>query len=161
MVSILVIVIYSTLTDFEHHIACKLAEMGAVVIFGPSSVETSAIVASIAEKLEIPHMIFHWKSKPLQKHEYIDPLMTLNFYPESESLAKSSSSVLIDYSWTSYTIVYEKTEHLIQLKDILQVHKPKTDIPINIMKVEDDDYATLLKRIKFNEVNLKFYYIYK
>lgn len=123
-----------------------------LAIFGPGTVETSGIVSSIAERLEIPHMIYHWKSKPLHAHEFVDPKMTLNFYPEAEALAKSFADVLIDYTWKHYTIIYESEENLVRLKDILQIHQPKAENPIALMRLDDAidmklKYGSLLKKV--------------
>jgi len=133
-------------------LVCKLAEIGAMAIFGPGSIETSGIVSSMAEKLEIPHLIYHWKTKPRQSQDYVDPKMTLNFYPESEALAKTVAGILIDYTWKSYTIIYENEENLIRLKDIFQIHQPNGDNLVTMMKLEDENYAILLKKVKWNQV---------
>ncbi|KAG5684282.1 hypothetical protein PVAND_013518 [Polypedilum vanderplanki] len=128
---------------------CKLAEKGVAAIFGPSSIETSGIVSSMAEKLEIPHFLYHWKSKPLGTRGFSSPIMTLNLYPEAEALAKVLSDVLIDNTWKGYTIVYETEENLIRLKDILQIHQPMATFPIAVMKTTDfNSYGILLKKIK-------------
>lgn len=123
-----------------------------MAIFGPNSVETSGIVSSMAERLEIPHLIYHWKTKPRQKDDYVDPKMTLNFYPDSDAIAKTLAGILIDYTWKSYTIIYETEENLLRLKDILQVHQPNGDNLVTMMKLEDDNYAILMKKVKFNQV---------
>lgn len=133
--------------------------MGVHVIFGPATIETSGIVSSMAERLEIPHMIYHWKSKPLHAHDYVDPKMTLNFYPEAEALAKSFADVLIDYTWKHYTIIYENEENLVRLKDILQIHQPKAENPITLMRLDDAidmklKYGSLLKKVPSKNIVL-------
>ncbi|CRL04875.1 CLUMA_CG017927, isoform A [Clunio marinus] len=127
-------------------IVCQLASEGVDVIFGPSSVETSGIVASIAEKFEIPHIIFHWKTKPLYWEKSVEHTMTLNLYPDSNALAEAYGNVLSGYSWKSYTIVYENKESLIRLKDVLQVHD-SSSLKIEIRKL-DDRYGSILKEIR-------------
>lgn len=133
---------------------CDLASKGVAAIFGPGSSETSGIVTSMAEKLEIPHFIYHWRSKPLGSQEYVNPKMTLNFYPESEALSKAFSDVLLDYTWKSYTIVYENEENLVRLKDVLQIHKPKAENPIMIerLDLENKTFGPLLKSIRSNQI---------
>ncbi|KAL7014448.1 hypothetical protein ACKWTF_015934 [Chironomus riparius] len=133
-------------------IVCNLSKKGVMAIFGPSSVETSGIVSSLAERLEIPHLIYHWKTKPRQRVEYEDPKMTLNFYPDSDAIAKTLAGILIDYTWKSYTIIYENEENLLRLKDILQVHQPNGDNLVTMMKLEDENYAILMKKVKYNQV---------
>lgn len=53
--------------------------------------------------------------------------MTLNVYPQSETLSEAFAHVLADYTWKSYAVVYENKENLIRLKDILQIHSPSSD----------------------------------
>lgn len=113
----------------------------------------------MAEKMEIPHMIYHWKSKPLHSQDYVDPKMTLNFYPDSEVLAKAFSDVLIDYNWKHYTIIYEHEENLIRLKDILQIHQPKAENPTKLMRLDHMNdmedkkkFGSLLKNVPSKNV---------
>jgi hypothetical protein len=115
----------------------------------------------MAEKLEIPHLIYHWKSKPLHSQDYVDPKMTLNFYPDAEVLAKAFSDVLIDYTWKHYTIVYENDENLIRLKDILQIHQPKSENPTKLMRLDsmaemdaEKKFGSLLKNVPSKNVIL-------
>lgn len=72
--------------------------------------------------------------------------MTLNVYPDSDVLAEAFANVLVDYDWKTYTIIYENKENLIRLKDILQIHDPKSHA-INVRQL-DDNYGSLLKEIK-------------
>jgi Receptor family ligand binding region len=101
--------------------------MGAMAIIGPGSIETSAVVESIADKLEIPHMTYHYKPKQIHWKKNFVPKMTLNFYPEAEALAKAFMTVFQDYDWKRYAIVYENDDNLIKLKDILQIHQPMSE----------------------------------
>jgi glutamate receptor, ionotropic, invertebrate len=76
--------------------------------------------------------------------------MTLNLYPDSDVLAEAFSDVLVDFDWKSYTIVYEKKENLIRVKDILQIHQPNQDFQTDSIHVEQltDNYAIFLKKIR-------------
>ena len=71
--------------------------------------------------------------------------MTLNVYPDSDTLAEAFANVLVDYSWKSYTIVYENKENLIRLKDVLQIHGPQSHA-ITVRQL-DENYGQLLKEI--------------
>lgn len=126
-------------------LVCQLASDGVDAIFGPSSIETTGVVASIAEKFEIPHIIYHWKTKPLHWEKSVEHTMTLNLYPDSDTLAEAYANVLVDYSWKSYTIIYENKENLIRLKDVLQIHDPKS-LVITLRQL-DGNYGSLLKEI--------------
>lgn len=115
------------------------------MIFGPGSVETSGIAASIAERFDIPHIIYHWKTKPIHDDNSVEHMMTLNLYPDSDTLAEAFANVLVDYTWKSYTIIYENKENLIRLKDVLQIHDPQSHVIA--LRQLDDNYGELLKEI--------------
>ena len=128
-------------------LVCELAAEGAVAIFGPSSIETSGIAASICEKLEIPNIIYHWGTKALGDIQSTEHTMTINLYPDSDVLAKAFAHVLVDYTWKAYTIIYESEENLIRMKDVLQIHGPESP-SISVRKLGDGpDYGPLLKEI--------------
>lgn len=80
----------------------------------------------------------HWEKS-------VEHTMTLNFYPDSDILAEAFANVLTDYTWKSYTIVYESKENLIRLKDILQLHGPQSHVIA--LRQLDDNYGLLLKEI--------------
>ncbi|XP_055588380.1 glutamate receptor ionotropic, kainate 2-like [Uranotaenia lowii] len=127
---------------------CELAAEGVTAIFGPSSLVTAGIVSSICRTIEIPHIITHWDPEPLGG---IDPelqSMTINLYPEADVLSRALRDLIVDYSWKSFTIIYDSDEGLMRLKDILQIHGPG-DNPITVRQIDDDpDYRPLLKDIQ-------------
>jgi glutamate receptor, ionotropic, invertebrate len=82
---------------------------GVAAIFGPSSRKSSGIVGSICNAMEIPHILTHWAPTPLGGRDH-PHRMTINFYPDSEVIARALADVIIDYTWKSYTIVYETDE---------------------------------------------------
>lgn len=94
---------------------------GVAAIFGPGSSETSAIVSSIADTVEVPHIAAFWERETLGEKPEKDP-MTLNLYPDPEILARAYAELLFDYTWKSYTIIYEDDDSLMRLKDVLQLH---------------------------------------
>lgn len=57
--------------------------------------------------------------------------MSLNVYPDTEVLARAYAELLVDYTWKSYTIIYEDDDGLMRLKDVLQIHDPESS-PITV-----------------------------
>lgn len=105
---------------------------GVAAIFGPSTSETSGITGSVCNVGEIPHIITHWERESLgHKHSLSDKQMTINLYPDTETLSRAYAELLIDYTWKSYTIIYEDDDGLMRLKDILQIHDPQSS-PITV-----------------------------
>ncbi|XP_053682747.1 glutamate receptor ionotropic, kainate 2-like [Sabethes cyaneus] len=127
---------------------CELAAEGVTAIFGPSSLLSAGIVSSVCRTIEIPHIITHWDPEPLGG---VDPdlqAMTINLYPDADVLSQALRDLIVDYSWKSFTIIYDSDEGLMRLKDILQIHGPG-DSPITVRQIDDDpDYRPLLKDIQ-------------
>lgn len=126
-----------------------MANQGIAAIFGPSSGTTAGIVKSVCEHLEIPHIIYHWSSEPLGGYRLQErKIMSLNVYPDNEKLSEALAALIIDYSWKSFTIIYQTDESLMRLKDVLQIHNPD-DYPITVRQIgSDPDYRPLLKEIQ-------------
>lgn len=125
--------------------ACEMASEGVAAIFGPSSHLSSGIVSSIANALEIPHILTHWTpvTPNVDKHN-----LTVNMYPDSEVLSAALLDLVDDYDWDHFTIIYDDDARLIQLKDVLGAHGP-ADAPIIVRKLDDgDDHRPLLKGIQ-------------
>jgi glutamate receptor, ionotropic, invertebrate len=78
----------------------------------------------------VPHITAHWEREPLGGKRNSDK-MTLNIYPDNEMLARAYAELLIDYTWKSYTIIYEDDDGLMRLKDVLQIHDPSSS-PITV-----------------------------
>lgn len=57
--------------------------------------------------------------------------MTINIHPDPDALSRAYAELLIDYTWKSYTIVYEDDDGLVRLKDVLQIHDPQS-APITV-----------------------------
>lgn len=110
--------------------ACELLSGGVAAIFGPSTSETSGIVASIADVVEVPHLTAYWEIEPLGGNASPNQ-MTLNIYPDTETLSRAYAELLIDYTWNSYTIIYEDDVGLMRLKDVLQIHDPSSS-PVTV-----------------------------
>lgn len=109
---------------------CELLSEGVAAVFGPSTSETIGIVAAIAGAVEVPHIVAVWEREPLGGKRTPNK-MTLNIYPDTEVLSRAYAELLIDYTWKSYTIIYEDDDGLMRLKDVLQIHDPQSS-PITV-----------------------------
>lgn len=116
--------------NFPFPLVCELLSEGIAAIFGPSTSETAGIVSSIAEAVDVPHITAFWEREPLGKTQAPNE-MTLNIYPDTEVLSRAFAELLIDYTWKSYTIIYEDNDALMRLKDVLQIHDPNSS-PITV-----------------------------
>lgn len=111
-------------------LVCELLSDGVAAIFGPSTSETSGIVASIASTVDVPHITAYWERESIGGKGTPNE-MTLNIYPDTEVLSRAFAELLIDYTWKTYTIVYEDDDGLMRLKDVLQIHDPNSS-PITV-----------------------------
>lgn len=85
----------SRIGSFEaEQFCCELLKKNVQAFFGPNTVETSGIVSSIAHKFEIPHFLYHWKTKPMWTQLAAnDHDMTVNFYPDSDVLGEKNMNI--------------------------------------------------------------------
>lgn len=58
-------------------------ESGIGAVFGPSHLESSSIVQSLCETMEVPRIETCWENTPVENFNYY-----FNPYPEPTSLAK-------------------------------------------------------------------------
>lgn len=85
--------------------------------------------------VEVPHIVAHWEREQFGPRR-VNKRMTLNIYPAADVLSRAFAELLIDYTWKSYTIIYEDDDGLTRLKDVLQIHDP-TSAPITVRYVEN------------------------
>lgn len=59
--------------------------------------------------MQIPHIITHWTPEPLGGYK-TENQMTINVYPDSNVLSRALADLLVDYSWKSFTLLYDTDE---------------------------------------------------
>lgn len=59
--------------------------------------------------MEIPHIVTHWSPEPLGGQKAFNT-MTMNVYPDSNVLSRALADLLVDYSWKSFTLIYDTDE---------------------------------------------------
>lgn len=73
-------------------------------MFGPMSALSAAHVQSICDNLEIPHVETRWDFNDNKD------AFSINLYPDYDVLSKAFIDFIIQYRWTSFTILYETNE---------------------------------------------------
>lgn len=108
---------------------------GIVAIFGPTSPKTSSVASSIAETLEIPHIQIQWKPpRPKLSH------MSLNYYPDSATLAEGVALLAKNMKWKKYVIIYENYDSLVRLEGVLKL-KNLEGSPVKLYELDrNGDY---------------------
>lgn len=123
-------------------IVCDSLESGVGAIFGPAGDEASAIIQSICDSMEIPHIEAHWKMDPKQQPNYY-----VNVYPDPVILSRGYTAIVRDMDWTSFTLLYQRDEGLLRLQHLIQDYSGSTKLTdiessaLAIIKLpEDNDY---------------------
>ncbi|GJQ76051.1 hypothetical protein Trydic_g18102 [Trypoxylus dichotomus] len=120
---------------------CELTPVGIIGLFGPTFQPVTPILQSICANLEIPYIDYTWKPKSIPQN------MTINFFPESQLLAKGFAALVASMNWKSFTVLYETTEGLTRLREILKITVPD-DLPVIFKQIHPDiDYRTVFKQI--------------
>jgi len=74
------------------HIACELLQEGVAAIFGPASIHTRGIVASIAARYDIPHIEYVWRDN--EKLRANSPTI-INVFPDSEIISQVNKNSIL------------------------------------------------------------------
>lgn len=133
---------------FISHAVCSLVAEGVTSIFEAynSKFKYGGIVGSISNELGIPHFMGHWApEQPEHKRPFRQ--FSRNFFPDPSHFARALADLIVDYDWTTFTVIYENDFSLMRLHDILQIHDTDSS-PVSVRKLADDgDYMPMLKEI--------------
>lgn len=94
--------------------ACNLLRSGVVAILGPLTGAASQHVQAICDSLEVPHI----EIKPELVLRRFD--LAINLYPSYDILARAYIDLIQAWNWTSFAVVYDSSEAMIRLQDILK-----------------------------------------
>ncbi|XP_037042024.1 glutamate receptor ionotropic, kainate 2-like [Bradysia coprophila] len=127
---------------------CELLSEGVVAIFGPNDRLSNGIVSSMCDVFHIPHFTTNWmvsEDTMFDTHKF-----TRNFFPESNAYSRALAEIVVNFGWTSFTVLYDSKEGLMRLQDIVQINGPDNP-PITVQKLDDiTDFRPLLKDIHKN-----------
>ncbi len=137
-------------------IVCKALTSGVAALFGPRSSGTSSHVQSICDSLEVPHVETRWDYKggpgasatpgPRTGVDY-----SLNLHPHPATLGKAYSDFVVALEWESCLILYEESEGLVRLQEVLKISPKLQEMSVQIRQLvpgPNNDYRPLLKDIK-------------
>ncbi|XP_034829308.1 glutamate receptor ionotropic, kainate 2 isoform X5 [Maniola jurtina] len=121
---------------------CHLLRSGVAAIFGPQSAPAAAHVQSICDTMELPHLETRWDYRTRRES------CLVNLYPHPAALSRAYVDLVRAWGWKSFTIVYENSEGLVRLQELLKAHGP-SELPVAVRQLPDShDYRPLLKQIK-------------
>ncbi|XP_045499152.1 glutamate receptor ionotropic, kainate 2 isoform X3 [Colias croceus] len=121
---------------------CHLLRSGVAAIFGPQSAPAAAHVQSICDTMELPHLETRWDYRTRRES------CLVNLYPHPAALSRAYVDLVKAWGWKSFTIVYENSDGLVRLQELLKAHGP-SELPVAVRQLPDShDYRPLLKQIK-------------
>lgn len=128
---------------------CETLESGIGAVFGSSGLDSSNIVQSLCETMEVPRIETSLENTPIENYNYY-----FNPYPEPTLLAKVKprrnyfvrllllnayylntprflssqgfTAIVHDMDWSSFTLLYQRPESLYRLQDLIQDYSGKT-----------------------------------
>ncbi|XP_046600915.1 glutamate receptor ionotropic, kainate 2-like [Neodiprion lecontei] len=123
---------------------CALANTGVAAIFGPSNKVTARHVQNMCDTMEIPHIEARWDSRQIRGNGL------LNMYPYSYTLSKIYLQLAEDFEWKTFTILYESTENLIRMHDLLK-RWDRRGYTVTVRQLpEGPNYRQVLREVKMS-----------
>ncbi|XP_054273168.1 glutamate receptor ionotropic, kainate 2-like [Macrosteles quadrilineatus] len=124
---------------------CELLAEGVVGVFGPQSVDTTDHVQSTCDTKEIPHVEQRWDIRQRRGS------CLVNLYPHPSSIAQALADLVKAFKWNSFTIVFDQSEDLIKMKDLLSYYDHR-GFPVTVRQLDEgSNYRPTLRRIKNTE----------
>ncbi|XP_059057484.1 glutamate receptor ionotropic, kainate 3-like isoform X2 [Achroia grisella] len=124
---------------------CSILESNVFGIFGPTTKGSIESMQSIADYLDVPHII-------------IEPMETqnrnwsvVNLYPNHIAYSQVFADIIVMKGWKEFTIIYEGAELLSFLDNILTMQDLESGehVLMQVVQLPDgDDYRIPLKNVK-------------
>nr|WHU27577.1 NMDA receptor 3 [Matsumurasca onukii] len=122
---------------------CELLSEGVVGVFGPQSSDTTDHVQSVCDTMEVPHVEQRWDIRQRRGS------CLVNLYPHPASIAKALADLVKAFKWGSFAILYDQSEDLIKLKDLLSFYDHK-GFPVTVRQLGgDNNYRDTLRGLKY------------
>ncbi|KAG9508409.1 Glutamate receptor ionotropic, kainate 3, partial [Fragariocoptes setiger] len=119
---------------------CRLLEQRVWAIIGPESPYLTPIIQSITANYQIPFITISWQfasslgsnqttgvssllplsSKWSSSWPSVAHNFSVHFYPHVDQLSVAYYDLVRYKNWKSFTIIYDSTEDLVKIKDVLQ-----------------------------------------
>ncbi|XP_011500631.1 PREDICTED: glutamate receptor ionotropic, kainate 3-like, partial [Ceratosolen solmsi marchali] len=92
-------------------------EDGLSAIIGPQNKISASYIDGLCELHDIPHIVINRQANH-------DRSRTINLYPDQEVLSTVYVKVVERLNWTSFLILYENTDHFLNLNQLLKMYGP-------------------------------------
>ncbi|KAJ8681242.1 hypothetical protein QAD02_017029, partial [Eretmocerus hayati] len=92
-------------------------DYGLAAVFGPNDQLCSKFVQGLLELHDLPNII----TRPDIHH---DRFKSINLHPDLKTLSNIYVEILKKFNWTSFSVLYQKTEHFLALAEVLKSYGP-------------------------------------
>ncbi|XP_057655882.1 glutamate receptor ionotropic, kainate 2-like [Diorhabda carinulata] len=133
---------YSVMTN-----TCSIFDEGVIGIFGPKSLQNIAVVQSLCDFKEIPHIVTRWNYWSTR-----DDIM-VNLYPHPQYLSYAYYQIISTKDWKSLTILYDDNESLVRVSSLIE-DAQNDGIPVQIIQLDpanSGNYRTAMRKLKATE----------
>nr|APC94261.1 ionotropic receptor 7 [Pyrrhalta maculicollis] len=123
---------------------CSILEEGVVGVFGPEAFQNVAVVQSLCDLKEIPHIATRWNY--WSARDYI----MVNLYPHPQYLSKAYYQIITSKNWKTLTILYEDNESLVRILSLIE-DAQRGGIPVQLIQLDpfnSGNYRTTMKKLK-------------
>ncbi|XP_058806173.1 glutamate receptor ionotropic, kainate 3-like [Phymastichus coffea] len=91
--------------------------LGLSSVIGPHERTASVYTQGLCALHDIPHIVIRRESRPTP-----GPVKPINLYPDTNALAAVYAQMIKRMKWESFSILYEDTDGLIALQDVLKIY---------------------------------------
>ncbi|XP_031639839.1 glutamate receptor ionotropic, kainate 2-like, partial [Contarinia nasturtii] len=130
---------------------CDMADQNVAAIFGPNSLKTSGLVASICKKLRIPHFTAFFQPIEIDNFNRTNSY-TRNLFPHAKKFSEAMMEIVKSLRWTKFAIIYDSEGSLEKFQDTFNdIARLDTtgdpSIAVYKLPTDSDNYEPLLKSI--------------
>ncbi|XP_075750737.1 glutamate receptor ionotropic, kainate 3-like [Rhipicephalus microplus] len=136
---------------------CGLVEQGVLAVLGSQEAQTALQVRYACARHQVPHVYLHRQ----EGQERALPMNTLSLTvtPPADELSRAMCDLVKAQGWKHFTVIYEKTDALVRLRGLLQLHRPGGQPSIVSLRPLDEtaDPRRVLREVaKAGENNIVF-----
>ncbi|XP_014204503.1 glutamate receptor ionotropic, kainate 3-like [Copidosoma floridanum] len=111
--------VYNKVGELAGHNSREIVnnDYGLAAIVGPHNELSARYIQGLCEIHDLPHIV-------VRREVDHDRQRSINIYPDLDTLATVYVKMIEKLNWTSFSILYERTEHFLALDKVLKMYGP-------------------------------------